>query len=216
MALELSFEPREAVFAGRRGEKHLLVRRIEAGDIGAVLALQQRVSEAMPEPSQLALIDREDLLETIELDFGLCLLDGNEIVAYTQMVANRSCEGNHGEHFGFPAEKCVVFDTTFVNPAYRGLGIQQFCIRERERAAVLLGAEWGFVTVSPQNAPSLNNLLAQGFEVHMRGEFYGGRDRYLMKKKLEVGAGRDVGGSDQRTLSSGLLPKGHCPFGNLA
>ena len=180
----IRYEARHVVFSGSTGSKRLFARRVEEGDADRVLALQQRVSEYMPDPDHMVLIDREALMDAIRFDFGICLMNGDELVAYTQMVVNRSCEGNHGEHFGFPAEKCVTFDISFVDPAWRGLGIQKFFIQERERAAIELGAELGFVTVSPDNAPSLNNLVSQGFEVHLRGKFYGDRDRYLMKKVL--------------------------------
>lgn len=45
-----------------------------------------------------------------------------------------------------------------------------------------LGAELAFVTVSPENPHSLNNVMKHGFEVYDRREMYGGIDRYILKK----------------------------------
>ena len=56
--------------------------------------------------------------------------------------------------------------------------------RRRDEIAKALGAELGFVTVSPDNAFSLKNIMANGFEVLERRRMYGGRDRYILKKNI--------------------------------
>ena len=172
-------------FSGRKGELELTVRLLRADEVDMVMALQERVHANMPDPSLLAPEHRWEVEESVVLDACIGILDGKRLCAFALMVLNRDCEGrNKGQSYGLPPEECVTFDTAFVDPDYRGLGMQAFLLKVRNDIAVRAGAKYAFVTVSPDNLHSLNNLQKDGFEVLERKRMYSGYDRYVMRKEL--------------------------------
>lgn len=171
-------------FRGRLGERELLIRQIGAEDVGSVLALQQEVMDALPDKNLLVGTDEAQIRESIDLDFCAGIFDGERLAAFAMMVVNRDTPRNLGQKLGFPAEKCVYFDIIFVHPDYRGMGLQSYALALRDSVARELGAELAFVTVSPENPHSLNNVMKHGFEVYERREMYGGVDRYILKKRV--------------------------------
>lgn len=175
---------RMEIFSGKTGECALCVRAIQEADVNAVLALQSHVIDCMPDKSLLCGSEREEILESAEMDFCMGIFDGEQLAAFAQMVINRETPRNLGQKLGYPFEKCVYYEIVFVHPDYRGLGLQTYALRRRDEIARTLGAELGFVTVSPNNAHSLKNILNSGFEVADRRLMYGGLDRYILKKSL--------------------------------
>lgn len=173
-------------FSGRNGEKQLLMRAVDASEAEQAMDLQRRVWLAMPDPSQLAETSIDEMRESAAADMCLGLFDGDRMAAFSLMVVNRESEcRNAGQKNGYVPELCVTFDTVFVDPDYRGLGLQRFFFELQAKIAVELGAEYAFATVAPQNAFSLNNMLACGFGILDRKLLYGNRDRYIMMKKLK-------------------------------
>lgn len=176
---------RTRLFRGKRGEMELTVRLIRPDEVDLVMNLQARVHAHMPDPSLLAAEDREQVEESVGPDACLGIFDGDRIIAFALMVANReSEERNTGQKNGYPPEECVSFDTAFVDPDYRGLGMQKYLLEVREQIARQMGAKRALVTVAPQNVHSLRNVQGFGFEVIARKQLYGGLDRYVLMKEL--------------------------------
>lgn len=176
---------RKAVFAGKRGERELLVRRMREDEVDLVMRLQTRVLDTMPDSSLLAETDRDEIAESVQLDLCLGAFDGHRLAAFALMVVNRASETrNTGQKNGLVPEECVSFDTAFVDPDYRGLGLQKYLLSAREEVAHLLGAKYALVTVAPDNEFSLKNVMNHGFEIMARKRLYGNRDRYILKKNL--------------------------------
>lgn len=79
----------------------------------------------------------------------------------------------------------AVMDTAVVTGKYRGYGLQgrmlAFCEAE------LKGRDlWYYLTtIHPDNRFSLANMQGGGFEVAKRVRCYGGKDRYILMKKLK-------------------------------
>lgn len=172
------------LFSGKAGERVLTVRLVEEKDADAVIALQSHVIDCMPDKSLLVGVEREDILDAVQNDFSLGIFDGNMPVAFCQMILNHDSPHNLGQKLGHAPEKCVYYDIAFVHPDYRGLGLQACMISLRDEIARELGAELAFVTVSPDNAYSLKNVMGSGFEVVERRLMYGGRDRYILMKRF--------------------------------
>lgn len=175
---------RMEVFSGREGERALRVRAITPEDVKVVLELQEYVLSCMPDKSLLCGCEEWEILESAEKDCSMGIFDGKKLAAFAQMVVNRDTPRNLGQKLGYPYEKCVYYEIVFVHPDYRGLGLHAYALRRRDAIARELGAELGFVTVSPENAFSLKNITANGFELLERRAMYGGRDRYILKKKI--------------------------------
>lgn len=181
-----SWTARELTFSGKRGEKRLLLRAVHAGEVDKVLQLQQRVHDHMPDPSLLAMTDGEEIAESTALDVCLGAFDGDRLAAFALMVVNReSPDRNTGQKNGMNPLECVSFDTAFVDPDYRGMGLQRCLLQIRNEIALQLGAKYALVTVDPKNEYSLNNILSQGFEIIARKPLYGGLDRYVLRKELQ-------------------------------
>lgn len=173
------------LLSGSRGEQAFAFRRIAAAEAAQVLALQARVRRFMPDPTQLAGITEAELMESIREDLCLGAFVQDRLAAFSLLVTNRDCpERNLGQKLGHPAGDCVTFDIVFVDPDFRGYGMQTRMLQMREEAAVALGARLGFVTVSPENEYSLRNVRGRGFEVLRRARMYGGLDRYILVKRF--------------------------------
>lgn len=183
MKIKYEYPAQEHVFSGKRGEKKLWVRSIGDADLEAVLDLQTYVKANMPNPDFLGIAPREEIAESIYEDLCVGVFDGDRVVAFCILIANRESQYNLGQKFGFPPEECVSFDIVFVHPDYRGLGLQRFLLGLRKSYGRKMGAKRGFATVAPENAFSLNNILNSGFAIYDRVKMYGGLDRYLMMEE---------------------------------
>jgi len=172
------------VFSGKAGERVLTVRLVEEGDADAVIALQKHIIDCMPDKSLLVGVSREEVLDAVRDDLSLGIFDGDVPVAFSQMILNHDSPHNLGQKLGYDPNKCVYYDIAFVHPDYRGLGLQAYMIALRDEIARELGAQLAFVTVSPDNAHSLKNVMGSGFEVLERRTMYGGRDRYILMKRF--------------------------------
>lgn len=167
-------------------EKTFLLRRCVMDDVDAIVALQAEVYDHIPDKKIFQNTEADEFAESIELDQCFCFMDGDKMIAFTLMVAGRPGYRNYGEYLGYSEEqmaKTVSMDTSFVLPEYRGYGIQEYCFALREQAArEILGAEEALTTISPDNAPSLNNAYKSGFEEVARMTIYGGLERSILRK----------------------------------
>lgn len=185
MVKNWEWKPKMENFKGKRGDRQLLVRTVGLDEADLVMKLQSRVHACMPDPSLLAETRRDQIEESAMLDVCLGVFDGDRLAGFALMVANReSVNRNTGQKNGFIPEECVSFDTAFVDPDYRGLGIQRYLLGAREELARQMGAKYALVTVAPDNEFSLRNILGQGFEIIARKQLYGGLDRYVLRKNL--------------------------------
>jgi hypothetical protein len=171
----------------RKPEIKLRLRLCRPGDLEDILALQERVYDAIEDKDTFVLTTREELVESLEQDTCIGAFDGELLVAFTLMVTNPDSARNLAKHLDYSADKsakCVTYDTTFVHPDYTGYGLQRVFIRLKDLIALNMGAAEALATVSPDNPRSLNNLQAGGFEVAARKEMYSGVERLILRKKL--------------------------------
>lgn len=181
-----NFEARSITLQGKAGRKEFLLRRVAPDEVDKVMELQLRVHACMPDPSLLAITDRDAIEESARLDVCLGFFDGDRLAGFAQMVVNRESETrNTGQKNGLNPLECVSFDTAFVDPNYRGLGMQKHLLQARDDIARQLGVKYALVTVDPKNEYSLRNILSQGFEIYARKQLYGGLDRYVMRKEYK-------------------------------
>jgi len=164
---------------------NLTMRQMNMEEAQRAMDLQHMVWRSMQDPALLAETSLDEIRESMAEDICLGVFDEETLAAFSLMVINRASETrNGGQKNGFPPEECVTFDTIFVHPDYRGLGLQRKLFDHQAELAEKLGAKRIFATVAPQNEYSLNNMLACGFEVLDRKLLYGNRDRYIMMKQL--------------------------------
>jgi ribosomal protein S18 acetylase RimI-like enzyme len=192
-------------------ELELLLRRCTADDLDQVVALQDRVvqkiaSDMRAEKADPAVDDlkhfhgqdmrsaalfisdpREELEFSLKNDFCYAVFDGDLMVGFSLMISGGIGEKNLGNVLGYDEErlsKCVNFETTFVDPAYRGYGIQRMFTEVRTCEALSIGATEALTSVSPDNAKSMANLEANGFVPVKEVVIYFGLTRLIMRKDL--------------------------------
>lgn len=165
----------------------VLFRHCTAGDLDEILALQDAVYSAVPDKETFVLTTREEMTASVAEDVAIGAYLSNRLVAFTLIVTGSHNPRHLGFVLGYDDEKrthSVTYDTTFVHPDYTGYGFQRMFLTIKDRTARALGAREALATVSPKNAPSLRNLMADGFVVAGEKKMYKDLSRYVMKKSL--------------------------------
>ena len=162
-------------------------------DKDEVLALQQRVIDAMPNPEMYAPSTKEQIYTAIDnpRDY-LCLqiCDGKKLVAFGIVILNPSEEQDVNidlKKHGLPYEdknQCVL-DTVFVDPDYRGFGMQEVLIQVLCRWSAMFGKRQIAATIHPENIYSERNFTSNGFiKVTPSPIAKYGTERNIFAKKL--------------------------------
>lgn len=113
-------------------------------------------------------------------------LDGR-LGAYSVLAYLGSDRYETGRKFGVREDELSrvwVLDATVVHESVRGRGLQRYFNALREERALAKGALHLCATVHPDNAASLRNLEAAGFERRFTRPMYGGLLRHGYGKSL--------------------------------
>jgi GNAT superfamily N-acetyltransferase len=142
---------------------------------------------------------RDEILESMLIDYCYGLYDGDRLVAQCICVLNRQTSPDDREN---ERNLCIyvngdeknysdylTYDSIQVAEGYEGFGIQNFFIKEAEKLAEDAGARYLIATVSPDNSKSKNNFTESGFEILRTMDKYGAK-RCLVRKPI-VQAGRE-------------------------
>lgn len=151
-----------------------------------MFVLQQEVCSRMSRPELFV----PETLESLSwlLKTGLCVgvWVGDQLVAYSILRYCGEDEHNYANVLGVPRDEWKYWanaESSVVHPDYRGNGLQRRTIavaeQWRDPSIIGLGA-----TVSPDNPFSLSNVQAAGFTIARRCEMYGGRDRFVLQRRL--------------------------------
>ncbi len=180
--------PKTITLSRKSGQsQEFLIRRCVDTDLFDIMRFQRKIYEDLSDPGIYALVDEEDVLESLKLDhcFGV-YLDGR-LVAFTMMIANRRSYRNYGSYIGYTPHqqrKCVSMEITIVDETCRGYGLQKYFVRLREEIARKLGAREALVTIGPDNEYSLRNLIESGYEIIDTRTLYEGAPRHILRKML--------------------------------
>lgn len=168
----------------RSGEV-IKLRELDFHDLTPILKLQEIVYQSMPDQSMLAPLTREELIESLHLDFLIGAFNPeNELVAFTLLVANRKGKRNLASDGNLDWHKCATLDMVMVHPSYRGNGFQQILINTVVESACNEQIQYILATVAPDNAHSLDNFKKLGFVVTIPNlSKYGGLQRALLLKQ---------------------------------
>ncbi len=171
---------------GQPAQLHVTLRRCVPGEEQAIFALQNEVHALMPYPEQFVESTLAEITDCIKNDLCIGAWEEGRLGAYFTLRYCGEDEHNYAYFMGLPREQWKYWanaDSTIVHPAWRGNGLQRLLLHaaldECRPEIIGLGA-----TVSPANLYSLNNALAEGFEIVRRCDMYGGYDRYLLRKEL--------------------------------
>ena len=152
--------------------KVLRIIRSHASDKEAILALQQRVVSSMEEPQWFFPSSESEIETALDQPRNYAcvqICDGSKIVAFACTILNPNAHQDintdlkkHGLPYAETAQ-CIL-DTVFVDPAYRGYGLQDTLIRVLCSWAATVGKRNIAATIHPENRFSADNFQKNGFQ----------------------------------------------------
>jgi len=94
-------------------------------------------------------------------------------------------KGSIGAYCGsIYSEGICIFIRAWVKKSYRGNGIQKKLISTRLRAASKNNCYIAITYTTPNNYPSVNNLIGKGFKLYFPEYAYGGKEMLYWSKKV--------------------------------
>lgn len=166
--------------------KTINIRDVWFDEIHSVLKLQNLVSQQIVNKEIYVETTRNELIETLHMDYVLGAYDNERLVAIATCIVNRNCDRNLGKKNGKKAIDCFTFDAVFVDPEYRGLGLQKAFIDIIKKQAKIDNATSIWCTVSKDNSYSYSNFTSQGFVTYKKDAvMYGNHIRDILKYDVE-------------------------------
>jgi GNAT superfamily N-acetyltransferase len=164
-------------------------READERDLDAVMRLQDRIVDALPDKDLYAASAREEYLTQLKEDVCFAAEHDGIMAGFSVMVPNDPDNPrNYGKYLNYDRDrlaKTASLDLTMVDPDYRGLGIQRCFNKLRIGSAVMRGACEGLCTISPDNPYSYRNFLVLNFEIIETRKMYGGKERYILRKEFK-------------------------------
>lgn len=180
--------PKAITLSRKSGQKEIfLIRRCTEADLFDIMELQRRIYENLPDPGLYALVEEENIYESILEDYCFGTYHHGRLIAFTMMIANRVSHRNYGTYIGYPEERqkqCVSMEISMVDDDYRGYGLQKLFVNLREEEGRRDGATEALVTIAPGNKYSLANLIDSGYQIIETRPLYEGAMRHILSKKL--------------------------------
>lgn len=176
--------------------KPFIIRKMEAGEIDEIMALEALVVADLESDETFAPDAREDILYDMShggVVFGV-FVDGN-LVAYRYIVFPDRSPVNLGMDiglFGEELDQVVNFTTTVVHPLYRGNRLQRKTMKHA--LEYLRGKPYKHLvcTISPLNYYSLKNMIRSGFVIRRIKRKYGkiadeidGKMRFILSRDID-------------------------------
>ena len=158
-------------FRNKEQKKVLRIIPSQRNDMEDILALQQRVVSSMEEPHWFYPSSQSEIQTALDnpKDYSCVqICDGSKIVAFALAILNPNEHQDINadlKALGLPyadADQCIL-DTVFVDPAYRGFGLQDTLIRVLCAWAATVGKGNIAATVHPENRFSADNFQKNGF-----------------------------------------------------
>ena len=144
-------------------------RRAVPGDIDEVVALQERIVDALPDKDLYSTASREEYLEQLNEDICFIAECRGRTAGFSVLVPNDPDNPrNYGKYLDNDRDHLSVtasLDLTMVDPEFIGMGASE-----------------GLCTISPDNPYSYRNFLVLNFEIIDQREMYGGKQRYILRK----------------------------------
>ena len=160
------------------------VRLLGPADLDAVLALQKRARDILPDPTLLADDPPEFFARHLTAPnlIGGVERDGR-LVAFGVLGFAVPAEHNFGTHLGFPPPRLAMvgqLDGAVVDPAFRSAGLHARLVRWRIREAMRRGCSDVLSTAAPRNVASWRNMVRHGMHAVAFRLLFGGLPRLLL------------------------------------
>ncbi|PRT25841.1 N-acetyltransferase [Bacillus thuringiensis] len=165
--------------------------------IEQILSLQNIVVEALEDKSRLQPLSQEEFQYILK---GNGMMIGafieNELIAFRALLVPPIDDEHLGLDIGLPENelhRVIYQEISNVHPNCRGNGMQKILANVIMDELQKEDSKYNYVccTVAPFNIPSLKDKFAQGMEIAVLKEKYGGSLRYVFVKKLRGDNERD-------------------------
>ena len=165
----------------------LEIRLANDSDIPTIHQIMLEVTRNLPSADLFASNDEEFIAKHISEEGLIALSDIDGVTSGFQVLRIPGSSEDNLSKFSFveiPPNEVVHMESVAILPKARGKGLQKQLINFCEAIAIDANYKWGFCTVHPRNAPSLNNLLTLGYSTINQAELYGGVPRLIMAKNF--------------------------------
>lgn len=166
----------------------LSLRKCNNEDLKSILQLQNYVFERLDNPAILRRNTEHILSQClVEPSFTIGVYNKNELIGTIIMVVPSGDETDLRVNLKLhTVHNAADFKLVMIKEEYRGHGLQCALMWVMEKIAFIRGYEYLCVSVSPENLYSRRNITRSGYEFDHSEVLYGGLDREIYVKELNV------------------------------
>jgi ribosomal protein S18 acetylase RimI-like enzyme len=181
------------IFVIEENQKRLAqaeIKPLASSDLGSCVSCQEEVVSTTP--SELFVSSTESEIQAyIESGSAIGVFVEGKLCAYGLLELDLTKDHSLKDRLpglgeALPIQQIAALDTIAVLPSCRGNKLQIAIANHLLKLAWSQGKKAAYTTVSPKNTPSVNNLLALGFEIVTVTLLYGGKERYIMRQLLGI------------------------------
>ena len=165
----------------------LLPRLLTPADVPAMLALQQKVLEALPDKRWYYPSDEAEFLQVVSACEGVAYFDGETLLGFAELTPGE-LRGKHSYAASLkqPVSGSFDFHDVMVRPSARGQGMHTAFLRLFRDMAAAGNGYAVYATVDPENGPSRRNFERAGYQCMVEKPAYDGRARRFYRLLLST------------------------------
>lgn len=168
--------------------QNIQIRKCIPTDLSTILNLQETIFQGLDNPSILRRNTKEIFAQCLEeSNCTIGVYDGEKMAGVIILVEPSGGETDLRKNLKcHTVENAADFKLVMIRKEYRGLGLQHSLMWVLEKIAYQKGYKYLCVSVSPDNPYSRRNIINSGYEFDHQEVLYGGLEREVYVKKLEV------------------------------
>lgn len=161
------------------------LKRVEEIDIDEYLKFRERIKTTMANPEWLGDFSKEDLERMLKKDSEIWIYYQDKKPVCSMMLIPATPEDLEKLNLAYKETEVVDYGPMFVDPTYRGNGLQYQMLKELDKIAKQKGYKYAIVTVHPDNTYSIRNIEQDNFKLLATKTFSRGKRNIYLKKYLD-------------------------------
>ena len=161
------------------------LKRVEEIDIDEYLKFRERIKTTMANPEWLGDFSKEDLERMLKKDSKIWIYYQDKKPVCSMMLIPATPENLEKFNLAYKETEVVDYGPMFVDPTYRGNGLQYQMLKELDKIAKQKGYKYAIVTVHPDNTYSIRNIEQDNFKLLATKTFSRGKRNIYLKKYLD-------------------------------
>lgn len=160
--------------------------RLNEADLSALMALQQRMAAALPDPRWYYQSTEAQFASDMHAGYMLGAYDhGQLIVMGSLLPGGGDGECQYARDLGHEPTGTMNFCDVMVDPGYRRQGLHSLLLETFRTTALEQGCHAIYATVDPENLPSRRSFEKAGYEALALRPAYDGRPRVYYRLVLQ-------------------------------